>query len=767
MVSCRADGLLRRALPPKSTLQWHPDIVLPRRQHFFSTRCASKLAGRPRRHPAPHAAAAAGKARFKKHNVSHSPLHPRPAPPTELDKVLVAVQGQQPDQVYRAFRAWTRILGIGDEAAVRRAQELPGPSFSEILRSLDPLPPLSDGKHIDIAHELNLTQGLAQFIHISQWVTRFGVRRRHRLVLRGMMTLLAVRSRSPLGLSTADHEVMLRCAGVAADYQASKTIWAKMAESGLQHYRTAKTWLEFVKARFMTEPIYYQFDRSRVAVMARDLYSNRNPLSMATLKRMDRMRLSINAMKRHPWNRRPDVVDEDMRRLLRRKSDFRSYKSHWIRNLYFGHDVDEELMCASIIAFARSSSLHAIKSLVFNKFYGIHFDEQSEPGNPRISGGHELPPSSRLRPTTRLLHAIVEALGSMSHILLAMKLLDFISQRYNIVIPPETWSNLLNWTYLCASKPFRPMRRLYEREHPSISIRTTTAPVDVRAIWNAMTSAPYNVTPTFHDYDVLIKTLLIQRSLRQALAVIRNNIIPLHQRAQSDHELALFDEILQSDLGPSSPQATRRRIQAALHKDYIRHHITSWLNKLLKIASKNSGYRDHDFTKTVIPDLLLEFADFFPPQVRYRTAQGVVQLIRPEFTTAPIVTTDRDLTGPTVRTIPPRFSWLKAMRETLPQKKAGIYARHAPDVHHPQFPYPTVPTMKILEWRRVPTRRSHILGRAPKTRLNKTSGRTRPMMNMKASRQSGPGTMLSRVGARKSRIKARKWWINLAEELML
>lgn len=610
---------------------------------------------------------------------------------TELDDMLSTVQSQDPDLMYKAFLQWTDILADPSsplyETAIQQAQELPGPSFSEILRSIDPM--LSQRKY-DVAHGLNLTQGQTQFTDAGKWVDEFGVRDHHRQVLRGMQILMAVRTSSQHGLAPADHEVFLRCAGAAVDYQATKSFWNSMAEQGIQESRTSRTWTEFIKSRFMTEPTYYQFDRSRVAVMARDLYSNRTPLPMATLKRMDNMRQSINAMKKEPWNRRPDELDEDMRRLFRRRMDFRGYKGHWVRALYYGHEMDEELLCASLIAFARSSSLHSIKTLILKNHYDINIDQdpESNPGNPQISGGVDLPAHSPIKPTSKFLNAIVEAFGSMSHIPLGMKLLDFISRRYDIPIPHETWSNLLNWTYLCASKPFKPMRRLHGDFQSTV---TTTA--DVREVWNVMTSPPYNVTPTFDDYDVHIKTLLAQRSFGRALTIIRNDILPFYEAVISDYELAVQDEILQNDLGPS-PQATHRRNQAQLYKDYVYHRISSWFDRLLKTASANRGHRDGAVMKTMIPNLLIEFADFFPHQIRYRTAQGVVQIDRPE----------------AIR----RFEWTRHWRETLPSKKAGIYARDAEGSDQPDFAYPRVDTMRVLGWQRTPRRRMADLGRAPR-----------------------------------------------------
>ena len=36
------------------------------------------------------------------------------------------------------------------------------------------------------------------------------------------------------------------------------------------HGHTVRTWTEFVKAMYVVDPLYYQHDRTRVAVMARD-----------------------------------------------------------------------------------------------------------------------------------------------------------------------------------------------------------------------------------------------------------------------------------------------------------------------------------------------------------------------------------------------------------------------------------------------------------------------------------------------------------------
>ncbi|KAL7920702.1 hypothetical protein ACQKWADRAFT_153095 [Trichoderma austrokoningii] len=683
--------------------------------------------------PLRHGRIALGRRYLASHNTvldSQRHLSPDLMPPAicpELGNLLESIQKQDTSQISWKFTAWTDVLSDvnspGHEAAVREARELPAPTFSEILRSIDPL--TSTG--VDIAHGINLTQGHTQFAFPGKLLNQFGVRKSHHGILQGVGTLITIRSgaSSPHSLTTADYEVAMRCAGAAVDYQQAKVFWTAMAAQGLQDSRTSKSWTDFIKARFMTEPEYYQFDRSRVAFLARDLYSNHNALPMSVLKHLDGIRFSVNALKTEPWNRRSDQLDEDMRRLMRRRAGFKSYKSHWIRGLYYGHEMDEDLLCTSMVAFARSSSLRSIQKMILENYYGIIItktDTAGQPADYQISGGRDIPPNSPLTPTPRLLHAIVEAFGSMSHIVLGTRLLDFVSRRYNIPIPHKTWSSLLNWTYISASKPFKPIRDIQTGE-----LSTSSSAADVRHIWAAMTSEPYSITPTFADLDIYIKTLINQRSFGQAIAAIRAHAIPHHASLLQTYHAALADEILQLDAlatlskalaSTLTARATARRRRAQLLKDHTHHLIASWFSRLLKSASATKPARGGSFAQTRIPDLLLEFPDFFHPQVRYRTAQGHVVLQRP----------DTEVTQ--------RFDWHNgAWRTTLPQKKSGIYARDFEGSDEPEFPWPMVNEMKVLEWKRVPRKRSDMMLRPPREWATEA--------------------------------RAQEWWDALEEELML
>lgn len=614
---------------------------------------------------------------------------------TELDSLLRAVQKKDSAQIRRAFLHWTNVLANETSplhlGAVEELLTISAPTLSEIIRCLDPVQ-ASD----DVAEGLKISAGDSQYTAAGRLVDAYGVRDRHGQVLTGLQTLFRIRADSqPLAVS--DYEVAMRAAGAAVDFHAAREFWGAIAESGQQQWRTAHTWNEFVKAFFMTEPLYYQYDRARVAVKARDLFRNRNPMSMATLEKLDSQRFSENAMQREPWNRSRMDMDEDVTRELRKRVQGRGYREHWTRSLLYGRDLDEALLCTSIKAFSRSASLHAIKELIFGSYYGIVIENERDPAQTTISGGHDFADDSPLRPTAALLEAVADGLGSMSHIALALQLVQFLSDRYHIPIPHAVWSSLLNWTYLFSSKPFSS-----GRQKLGDWASTTQHPVDVMHIWEAMTS-PNNrtITPTFADYDIYIKTLLVQRCVVKAFAAINEYALPHYAALVDAYEAALADEILQADAlgGPAPRRATQRRQKAETLKDHTHNRIALWFKQLLKVVSANRYFREGPAGRALVPNILRDYGYFLPPAVKYRTAQGTVTF---------------ELGGD--ESVTARVDWARRWRTTLPAKRSGAHFSGMEGSSEPEFAWPMVRQMRVLETRPVPKERLNRVVAPPATR---------------------------------------------------
>ncbi|KAM0430985.1 hypothetical protein ACHAPT_005619 [Fusarium lateritium] len=628
--------------------------------------------------------------------------------PTSLDHLLRCIQCCDYPRILPSFFEWVDCLDDPDAnvatAALQELAELPITTLSEILRWIDPV--ANNSKH-DIAHGLNISLGHTQFTNLGKLVDDFGVRDQHRSLLNAVTILFYACQETGRNLLVPDYEVFIRCAGAAADPMAAAEFFGAIAKSGLDRKRTTATWNEFVKARFLIDPLYYQFDRSRVAVLARRMFRKRRTRHFLPggLRRMDKMRYSMNAHRALPFNRMPQRPSQDFRTLYGKTHSFHSYRRHWLRSKEYGTLVDEELLCTSMIAFARGGNQANLRGVVTLRGFRLKFDEKGDITVAR--GGKRFREGNPREPTERILSAIVESFGCMSRITTAKAVLIHFSQRYKVKIPHETWSSLLNWAYVCASKPFQPQRKL-QGDYAANVVK----PNDIQKIWETMTSPPYNVEPTFEDYSVYIKTLIIQRKFRPALDLMRGYAIPYYRHLEQQHQDIVFDEVLQEFSGPS-----HRRIQIETQKEHVWYHIATWLTKLLSSASASKWQRNGHFMQVVVPEIVQEFSEFLHDQVRYRTAQGHVCI-------------KRDMSVP-------RFTWSRKARKTLPQDRSGremqaMEERGEINRNDPNFKWPQVPTMKVVEWKRTPIPRVRAMGPAPES----------------------------------TDVNAREWWVKLERELM-
>lgn len=597
---------------------------------------------------------------------------------TPLDLLLQAIQQRDTSQFLPRFLAWTETLAVTEDnvqdvqTAHEELQKLPVATFSEILRSIDPIA----NPEQDIAHGLVLNRGRMMLTNAAIIVDEYGVRKKNRALLDAVTMLYEARVGCEIPLLLHDYEVLLRCAGAASDVQAAIRFFGAISKHGLARERNTSTWIEFIKARFLTEPMYYQWNRANVAVLARQTYSNLQPYEPKALWRMERMRLSQNALIGLPLNRVPGKERQDLRMWLRRKRKFRSYYDHWVRSTLYGVLVNEELLCTSMIAFARSSSLANIKGIILRQHFAILINEDHATGEVTIRGGKDFRPGNPREPTVRLLHAIVEAFGTMSRIPTGLKLLVFVSNRYNIPIPHETWSNMLNWAYVCASKPFSTMRKLQGNYAVNRADHN-----QVCEIWKIMTSKPYKVKPTIDDYSCYIKALIKGQKLVTAIAIIRQEVVPWYRELEEEHHQNVFEEMLQGQTSPS-----QRRLQIETKKEYAWYHINTWFREILEAASDKKAYRNGLFMQVKIPALIEEFSDFFHDTISYRTALGYVGIRRPN--------------------VVKRADWYQETRKMLPQVLGGMIVRKIDETNEnfspgdPETDWPEAAQFNLVRWQR-------------------------------------------------------------------
>ncbi|KAF4339083.1 hypothetical protein FBEOM_7025 [Fusarium beomiforme] len=633
--------------------------------------------------------------------------------PTPLDNLLRAIRCQDTGRVLPALQTWVVSLVSDDiqiaNAALQELAELPVAAFSEILRALDPVA----NKHLDVAQGIAISPGEMQFTNACHLVDEFGVRRQHRLVLNSVKILTQARTDAGRKLVLSDYEISIRCAGAAGDIADAAFFFGLITRHGLGPKRTTTTWNDFLKARYMTDPVYYQYHRQRVLYKPREAYRIFFTTELNNVWRLESLRHSQNALRTIPFNRQRHRLWADNMLWMRKKTSFQSYFAHWRRSKAAGVLLNEELLCTSLIAFARSGSFQHMRGIVLKRGFGIGLKEDRKSGTFTVSGCKTFRPGNPRAPTVRLLNAIVEAFGSMMRIRLACQLLIHVSNAYEIPIPRETWCNLFNWAYVCGAKSNQRQRRFMNFFPCSSEVN----PSVLTEIWDTMTSEPYSVEPSFENYINYINMLIFKHRFSEALNMIRNHAVRHYRLLENQHLQIVFDEVLQEVSEPS-----HRRIAIETQKDHTWYQIAKCLENLLSTASKDSRRRKGIFATTAVPHIVAEFSEFLHDQIRYRTSQGYVCLER------------------TVEV--PHFKWTKELRTTLPQLKGGLETQsmasrgliEEEETYEGRMKnWPRDREMKILDWKRIPQPRTRAMGPAPES----------------------------------TDVNARGWWKNLEDELMM
>jgi hypothetical protein len=546
--------------------------------------------------------------------------------PGTLERLLRAVQTQDVHDTWVAMKKLAEVLGseakkdLDVEASLI---ELPQPTFSEILRCLDPV---CLGPLLDSSAGLMIPASLAHFSSTGAIMNEYGIRKLYTMLLDAMLKVFPIRLAAGQRLILSDYKVLLRCAGAASNPRAAKAIWKAMPTSARAIRMRTDMYDEYIKARFLTEPLYFQNDLSRLRVRPRNLHGPKTTLPGYQLERLDHLRLSMRAHKTNSYGLDPyhqgeneDGKMQDLVRIIRMPRPIRRV---WLYLSMKGVAIDERLLCSGLKAFGWTASILEIRRLLRNHLK-IHVQFDRETGAASISGGKEFAADSPLRPTDRLLQAIVQALGANAEIALASKLVDFISRRYGIKISNHTWSGLLSWTYLSASKGVATEWKVLG--YP----RKVIEPKQVLLVWQAMTSSQGHPRPSFQNWDIYIKTLIEIFHFRQAITQMREARAYYYEVAKQ-HDEAVFQRVLASYQNVIPTQAKHQYDSTKVLKHLYWHNIQLWCYKLLKTAGRHKYSRERDFMRFEVQQFVQEFYEFMPNPITYRIASGRVQLAVPE-----------------------------------------------------------------------------------------------------------------------------------------
>lgn len=499
---------------------------------------------------------------------------------------------------------------------------LPPTAFSELLRSLDPITTLSK---IDPVGDIRVSGGMAQFLVLGEYMDCWGVRKLYVLVFKRLLLASQLRIRLGPGLRYSDWKVLLRCAGAASDPMGAKTVWHMMLTVGQQILRNSELFEEFVRARFLTEPLYRQNDMARFRVRPADL--NRQKL-LFPRENADRLRwLNRNKLKR-AWhrfgqNKVAEDTSEHLMRMMRKMTPIIRLATVAEHNPQF--TPNEGLASALMIAYSRTGSLGMLEERFLGPHWGIKVDRQA-PGQAMVTSDdtNRRPLSPLELPTGQSIEAIIDVYCSNAELVTALRVADMLSSKFGIPISERAWFNLLEWAYILSTNPASAEWKY--AGWPGKIVRPST----VQHIWKTMTSALYSIQPGYRQHFILIKSLIptressrtiFKKALRRTL-----DLIPLYNSLLAQLETAFKKHTLVQIMSAGSITARERQEYLILRakKEEMWYLFMTTFRALLK-SYHSYDISDHIATRR-IPNLIREHRGLMPNTVKYYVATGTVEI---------------------------------------------------------------------------------------------------------------------------------------------
>ncbi|KAH8879943.1 hypothetical protein GQ53DRAFT_603187, partial [Thozetella sp. PMI_491] len=495
---------------------------------------------------------------------------------------------------------------------------MPPMVFSEMLRCLDPVEVIS--QQVDPTAGIRIGPGMAERTSLGEYVDVYGVRKIYVLLFRRVLAAIKLRLEAGCHPLRSDYIVLIRLAGASSDAESASAVRRLINNYNRPLLYDGGLQAEYLKARYLTTPLYTQYDASRLRVRAINLFRRKSQspvhLNAATRTNLRRLRRRIVTRQtlRYGHNRyRPEIVEELARITRNTRPVLKSYRA-----LLDGRfSASEEVLSALLIAFGRNASTKAIMEIL-DKFWHIQVVRSSS-GELVVNGAANFRPrpDSTWYPSEQLLEAIVEALGAQGELQAALRVVDHISRRFSIPVTDEIWKRLLQWSYILSQKSVRLEWKTAGYEHkqtPSLAVET---------IWGVMTSPPYNVQPGLAEYSILIRTLLAQGRSTEALHRMLE-LYPFYKDTLEHLEKQFYKYLSLHRMEVDRNSVRKKWLDAQVHKDEAWHQFQHWVHTLLK--KLRPVHADQDIAVRLIPQLIDAFRPVLPDEVRYRISSGIVEI---------------------------------------------------------------------------------------------------------------------------------------------
>ena len=460
-------------------------------------------------------------------------------------------------------------------------------AFSELLGLLDPtifVRPLI-GIHQSISESTAARLGLQP---VAEEFTKF---------VNTIDRILSLRRKAGHQLGLKDYEFMLKCARAVGNTKIADAVWQDMLRSNIDPtttcynlYMAAKCW----------SGAYQSHQREKLRVIPYHLVMR---LSKHRETSFEGYKVGKRGLKIEVADLFEDLVSR-------------------------GNLGDERTFATMMIAMGREGAMTDVKGILKN-VWNVDVDLLASEDKRPLPKVTEYAPNAALRPTSRLLWTIAHVFGMNNDIPIALRLIDFVSQRYDIHITNDVWAELLEWTYVL-SIPRHGARRTDGAMTGKLPLSAVTT------LWNTMTAEPYKIKPSMRMYNFMVRTLSKQQSPEKMLQEMREGSLiyrrHLSQWYRARHKLLAARQSKDDDKLNLTYGEVFRREEKMAYLKVVRDRtlLRSWIRLWLGNPDwPDSGH--WNIERRAMPNFIAEWQDFLPTVVSYPTSQGRVSLlVRPE-----------------------------------------------------------------------------------------------------------------------------------------
>ena len=211
--------------------------------------------------------------------------------------------------------------------------------------------------------------------------------------------------------------------------------------------------------------------------------------------------------------------------------------------IHWGLTPDADTFTHLMVAMGREGDMEGVKSIL-QRVWAINVAEIVGAQDALPDQSTLLSPTSPLYPSERLLYAVAHTFGTNNDVSTALRLVDFISYKYNVPVNLKTWQELVSWTYIL-SQP-----RSQGPEDYKVNLRVGQLPSTAFSdLWKIMRSPPYNVEPTMIMHFQRVSNLRRRAFLQPMLNVMRE-MRNIHQAQVHRYKQCMTNQIRSMLQGP-------------------------------------------------------------------------------------------------------------------------------------------------------------------------------------------------------------------------